>query len=375
MYGGVGALVSVGIAALCCVAFAISRQFERWSKTTALAVGSIGILFTGLTLASLLRMSFPELGLAIVFCYTLLSGPYALFRYRARFGTNVHHGPAGAPFHNVSGFSDAGVGILFVAAALTYVAVSIFLSRGLLPSLGDRNAVYFLVTYLLIFLGLLRYRMVQRRRQLAAAELRKVDKRAPLLLLRSFADDMTEVPRLYEGWFSFLPFWFWRATRRYFEEAITEELSNYGPVIAIGKPGEPLPPHGAAREYIAGDEWQSRVETLAQESQMIVLILAGTKGVLWEIGKLVELGALSKVMLLVPPVRPKAALSQRWKGVRDALEGVGVSRLPADISAGRTIAMSFRGVAANSLVIARIREELSYREALAAIFSGPAIPG
>lgn len=373
--GGVGTLLFVGPPALCCLAFAISRQFERWSKTTAVAVGSVGILLAGLTLVSLPRMSIPELGVAMVFCYALVSGPYALLRYRARFGINIHHGPPAAASHNVSGFSDAGVVILFVAAALADVGVCVFLLRGLLPDLGDWDEVYFLVTLLLIFLGLLRYRMVKRRRQLPAAELRKVDNRAPVLLLRSFADDMTVVPRLYQGWFSLLPFWFERATRRYFEEAITEELSDYGPVIAIGKPGEPLPPPGAAREYIEGNEWQSRVETLAHESQIIVLILAGTKGVLWETRNLVALGALSKVMLLVPPVRLEVELNQRWKVVRGALEDVGVSRLPADISARRIIAMTFRGVAVNSLLIARNREELSYREALAAAFSRVAIPG
>ncbi len=40
------------------------------------------------------------------------------------------------------------------------------------------------------------------------------------------------------------------------EEAAEKILNAWGPVIAIGRPGEGLPPAGAAREYVAGDAWQ-----------------------------------------------------------------------------------------------------------------------
>jgi hypothetical protein len=67
------------------------------------------------------------------------------------------------------------------------------------------------------------------------------------------------------------------------EETIARILARLGPVIAVGKPGEPLPELGAARLYVAHDQWQARVLELIRQAQLVVIRIGSSQGVLWEI--------------------------------------------------------------------------------------------
>jgi hypothetical protein len=80
-------------------------------------------------------------------------------------------------------------------------------------------------------------------------------------------------------------------------------LNDYGPVIAIGRPGEWAPPLGAARKYVT-DDWQGEVLDLINKCQLIVVILGKTNGLAWEIQQLIRLGVLKKLILVIPPVNP-----------------------------------------------------------------------
>ena len=60
-------------------------------------------------------------------------------------------------------------------------------------------------------------------------------------------------------------------------------LGRVGPVVAIGKPGEPVPQLGAARLYVAHDVWQSRVIELMAIAGLVVVRVGSSPGVLWEI--------------------------------------------------------------------------------------------
>src|SRR5262249_9648035 len=65
----------------------------------------------------------------------------------------------------------------------------------------------------------------------------------PVLLLRSFTDDVAGIPSS-----MLIP----RLARRRkrLEEMIGEQLTTAGPFVAIGKPGERLPQLGASRLYV-----------------------------------------------------------------------------------------------------------------------------
>ena len=67
------------------------------------------------------------------------------------------------------------------------------------------------------------------------------------------------------------------------EQEMARILQRLGPVVAIGKPGEPLPELGAARLYVAHERWQERVGELMRAASLVVIRVGASAGVLWEI--------------------------------------------------------------------------------------------
>jgi hypothetical protein len=72
------------------------------------------------------------------------------------------------------------------------------------------------------------------------------------------------------------------------EERLIIVAQGIGPMVALGRPGDLLPPIGAARIYIpktsTDDEWQSVVQDLCQRASMVIVkVSAMTPGLLWEI--------------------------------------------------------------------------------------------
>src|SRR5207244_3604123 len=94
------------------------------------------------------------------------------------------------------------------------------------------------------------------------------------------------------------------------EELIVDRIWRLGPVIAIGKPKEELSPIGAAREYIDGPQWQSRVTAVLEQSDTVASVLGETTGLLWEYSRLSE---ARKPLLIVVPHADPAVLISRWR--------------------------------------------------------------
>lgn len=125
------------------------------------------------------------------------------------------------------------------------------------------------------------WRRSQRHAAPSAAEVLGADPRPPVLYLRSFRDDGTlwldqEQGRLAQWWSKLLAF---RTT----EEQCVAALQAVGPVVAIGKPGEPIPELGAARLYVGHDAWQAEVRQLMDRAALVVVRIGSSPGVLWEI--------------------------------------------------------------------------------------------
>jgi TM2 domain-containing membrane protein YozV len=117
----------------------------------------------------------------------------------------------------------------------------------------------------------------------SAEQLLANDSRPPVIYLRSFEADSEIVLR---------PPGFWsRATTVLFDYAVTfspeqelaEVLNRVGPVIAIGKPGEPLPELGAARLYVGDADWQTKVIDMMERSRLVVIRTGSTPNLQWEI--------------------------------------------------------------------------------------------
>ena len=170
-------------------------------------------------------------------------------------------------------------------------------------------------------LGAWAYNLGRRMRQMSASEATARDPRPPILLLRSFSDDHSlHVPKT--GLLAPL-------TRRFtgktvtFEEILVKVFGAYGPVLAIGRPGETLPPVGAARAYVPEDEdWKDEVRALASRSAWIVLVLGSSEGIRWELDMVLGLGSLEKVVIALPPLTAEL-LQPRWETLRQELQNHG----------------------------------------------------
>lgn len=180
------------------------------------------------------------------------------------------------------------------------------------------------------------------------AEARSQDPRRPILFLRSFR---AEWNLLAAGPLSF--FSRSRSEIRTMEERLTDRLWRFGPVVALGRPNQSQPPSGAAREYIDttdDNEWRDTFRALAQESVLVVVVAAGTKGVAWELECLREMGLLSRVLILFPPW----FTAKEWDTLRDRV-GIDVaSSVHLDSDTCRTIGCRWIGSAVTTVYEGRL---------------------
>lgn len=129
------------------------------------------------------------------------------------------------------------------------------------------------------------------------------DTRPPVVYLRSFGDDAiaSEVqdaldPILTIAGAPVLMFFPGKTE----EEQTVKVLSGIGPVVAIGKPGEPLPELGAIRKYATDDEWQGKVKDWLSRARLVVFRAGVTHGLTWEVQQAVSCLKPEQIMFLIP---------------------------------------------------------------------------
>lgn len=167
---------------------------------------------------------------------------------------------------------------------------------------------------------------------IVATEAMVRDTRPPILLLHSFQDDGRTIKRDNN-----LVTWFTSFFTQYidegelvFEELLATHFAEFGPMIAIGQPEEKLPQLGAARKYVSEGEWQEEVIQLVQRSQLVVMIVGSTQGLLWEVRKMVELDMPEKLLLAFPPLETEE-LKRRWDRWLEQTEDVDALALPRQL--------------------------------------------
>ncbi|MFI0714215.1 transferase [Streptomyces inhibens] len=146
--------------------------------------------------------------------------------------------------------------------------------------------------------GVLILRYTRPRSARGAAQALLADGRHPVLYLRSFADDDTAAQVDDSGAY---------VSIHSREEQLTGALGAIGPVITVGRPGEPLPRLGAARFYLPLDDWQPTVLRLMELSQLIVLRLGLGASLWWEVGQARATQPARKLVLLAPGGLPEVA--------------------------------------------------------------------
>ncbi len=139
------------------------------------------------------------------------------------------------------------------------------------------------------------WRRAQRYEAPSAAEALAADPRPPVLYLRSFRDDGQSL--VADVRLAPLRHVFGALQLATPEQHCADELEALGPVIAIGKPGEPLPELGAARLYVAHDAWQQEVLRLMRNAALVVVRVGASPGVLWEIEQALTLLPRQRLVL------------------------------------------------------------------------------
>jgi hypothetical protein len=149
-------------------------------------------------------------------------------------------------------------------------------------------------------LGLIAWRIwrrAQRNEAPDAVEAMAADPRPPVLYLRSFQDD--GAPMLDDGGSTLARRFMALLAPQSPEQELAIILGKVGPVVAIGKPGEPLPELGAARLYVDHSRWQAEVAALMSRAALVVVRVGASPGVLWEIDQALKVIPRQRLVLTV----------------------------------------------------------------------------
>jgi hypothetical protein len=148
--------------------------------------------------------------------------------------------------------------------------------------------------------------------------------RPPILYLRSFDLDSAAargVPVMMQS-------------RLSMEAMLATVLHRWGPVLAIGRPGEAEPMTGATRFYVDDAHWRQKIEELAPLCQFVIWATGYTEGLQWEIEHLVKTLPAER-LLLWPHVHigksSKAERQAKWQRVLETYQKIFPKTLPEDI--------------------------------------------
>jgi hypothetical protein len=129
--------------------------------------------------------------------------------------------------------------------------------------------------------------------QVSADSLLSVDKRSPILFLRSFDDDELQTSRSPSK--ALLDF--------SLETRLANHFMRYGPFIAVGDPRERIPNLGATRVLLPDEQWQRTVLNWINEAALIVMYAGKTRWVRWELERIIQTDHVSRLILLIPEIK------------------------------------------------------------------------
>ena len=133
------------------------------------------------------------------------------------------------------------------------------------------------------------------------------------------------------------------------EQKLVNALKKYGPVIAIGRPGELLPSLGAARFYVTDDQWQQKVADVANVSELVVWTTGTSEGLRWELSHLLEWVPTARLILFAHPHLLGGLTArereQEWHTFRTTLGAMLPASLPDHLGRIRFIYFDEAGMA------------------------------
>lgn len=195
---------------------------------------------------------------------------------------------------NIGSIILRGVGVLFVFGGLVFI--------GFVGTQGEgfsQIGLGVVIASIAIVMGNGIIRFAKRIHAAnVSAQMLARDSRPPILYLRSFYDDaeMAQSPQKEDN----SPFTLiFRVNTA--EEQLTKALRTVGPVIAIGKPGEKLPPLGAIRIYVDHQDWKQVIMEKAEKARLVIFGAGNSPGVMWEMQFMLNHFSPVKTAILFPP--------------------------------------------------------------------------
>lgn len=134
-----------------------------------------------------------------------------------------------------------------------------------------------------------------------ARELAERRKEPPVLFLRAFADDEQYITSRDSAILQALGA---PGRRQRLEELVADRLSSLGPVVALQNPAVKATPIGAARDVASHDNWREVVINYIDRAQVIVVFLADTESLAWEIEQVSRAAKAERLILVIPPDYP-----------------------------------------------------------------------
>lgn len=188
----------------------------------------------------------------------------------------------------------AGWALLFLAPVVWITAIA--LEAGGLAGFGAACAAGGLACF-----------SIARRSQLPeASSVLLHDARAPVLYLRAFEKESEPFVRASGGPRTLLreigrsiitrEQWWSKTLEAYLEAELTRQI---GPFVALGNPGDFVPPErGAARVYVADETWKQQLDEWLQRAAAILVVPEVSQNVGWELRRVVDLGYTRRLFIL-----------------------------------------------------------------------------
>lgn len=149
----------------------------------------------------------------------------------------------------------------------------------------------------------------RRSRLPTADQVREVDRRPPVLFLRTFGKEAVSfsrkelspdlnplqraIRRLRED-----PFEGVQTLERFLSAELTKRV---GPLMGLGDPTDRLPREGAARTWVADGTWRSEILRLIAEARCVIAEIHASPGLAWELAQVLDAGRHRRLFLFTAP--------------------------------------------------------------------------
>ncbi len=180
------------------------------------------------------------------------------------------------------------------------------------------------------FLGAFLIASGKRLQAKARASEASLDSRKPILYLRPFSQDEGVYPRWLSAFGNY-------GVAEGQEQTLARIMSQVGPFLAIGRPGEKLPPLGAIRKYVNEEEWQQIVGEVVRDAALVILRIGSSQGLVWEFRHVCGAIETKKLVLYHPILSFWPWRIRKWEddyaAFRSKVQGELPFRLPRELGA------------------------------------------